>query len=606
MNKRVIFALAFLLLVPIFASLISAQNETTVEGKAYACLENKIGGKCDSFSTEEKIFSLLATGQCRTNLVSDSLAQECWPSSGCKVRTTAQAVLALSKVGTNTKEAEEWLLSQSVSNPNIDWFLQVESSNATSCTAIYDGISRAFSLRSDKTLSSNAGSCLTRYQDYWFKIDSSCYNDEIEISCSNSFLTSLLYKRTNSDTLYISDETHSASGSGSTTETARSECFREGGSCNYEATLWATTVLKYRGYNETSSYMPYLISMIDDNSHYLPESFLYTLSGNFRTELLIKQRENKWWAESGDSFYDTAVALLPFQNEEITEKTNAKSWLAEVQSADGCWQGNVRNTAFLLYSLWPKKFAPTNLSSGIKDCADSGYFCMPEASCESVEGTVLSNYQCTGAIICCNKQKPLLTCAQQSGELCDSDESCIDGNDVSSSDTTTGKFCCVGGECGIPETSQCQNNLGACKSFCGKGEGVAPYSCLSSSQVCCIQKKQSSALLIILLSLLIILTALAIIFRKKIKDFFTKLKLKLKRKPSSPAGRYPVTSPSSRVYPGAIPRRILPSTTQRTYPVKRSGEVSEVLRKLKAIINPQRTGQTKEVPVRAHVRRINK
>jgi hypothetical protein len=589
MNKGVIFVSAFLFLISISAFAVSAANETAVDAKAYACVENKIAGKCSSLSTEEKIFSLLATGECRTNLLSDSLAQECWPSSGCKVKTTSQAVLALNKVGQNTKNAEDWLLSQSVKNTDVDWFLQVESANATACTATYSNKNYPFSVREDKTLSGNPGSCLDIYRDYWLKVDSSCYGRELKISCQNSFLTSLLYKKTTSQTdiFYISGETHSASGSGTTTEVVGSSCFRESGACNYEATLWAATVLKYRGYN-VSSYLPYLVSATDENRKYLPESFLYSLTGNFRTDLLIKQVENKWWAESGDNFYDTAIALLPFQSEELDEKTNAKEWLGEVQGNDGCWQGNLRNTAFLLYSLWPKKLSSTdNLSAELKDCEDSGYFCMIEASCTSVSGSVLDDYgKCPGTNKCCSKEKLFPSCSVQNGKLCDAAESCVGGNEVSSSDTTSSQFCCVGGTCKIPETSQCETNSGICKGFCSDSEGVAPYSCLSSSQICCIEKKQSNAWLIVLLSALIAMAALGIVFRKKLKALLMKFKFLGKgkgRKPSFSGPRFPPTSGTGI---SSAQRRILPQhpasySLQRTS--KPKTEFDDVLKKLKEI-----------------------
>jgi len=36
--------------------------------------------------------------------------------------------------------------------------------------------------------------------------------------------------------------------------------------------------------------------------------------------LLSEQESSKWWSASGDKYYDTALALLPFQDENPTEK----------------------------------------------------------------------------------------------------------------------------------------------------------------------------------------------------------------------------------------------------------------------------------------------
>lgn len=577
MKKKGVF-FAFLLVLILSAFLVTAANQTDV--KAYSCLESKVTDKCSTLSTEEKVFSLLAIDRCKGELISDSLAGECWPNVGCKVKTTAQAILALNHVNADTLKAEKWLLSQSSSSSNLDWFLQVDSDIKTTCTATSPDSSYSFTINEDKTITrtGGTGTCLSVYNSYWLKIASTCYDSEFKISCKDSFLTSLLYKKKTSSTVYVSQKTNSASGEGTTTEKVSSSCFKEGASCTYEGTLWAAMVLKYRKY-DVSAYVPYLVAMADENSKYIPESFLYYLTNNFRTELLAKQSESKWWSASGDKFYDTAVALLPFQGEQLSEKTNSISWLSEVQGADGCWQGNIRNTAFLLYSIWPKKIA--NVSTA-KDCESSGYKCMSSASCTDASGTVLTDYTGCFTNVCCNKAAPLETCSEQNGELCNSDESCLGGSHVSSSDASGGKFCCVSGTCGTQQqSSECESNGGYCKSTCSSDEQYSSYSCNSGN--CCIQKTAGgNTLLIVILSVLIVLVIIGIIFRKKLRMFFSKLKFgRGKTKPSPGGPRFP---PSQRVYPGAIQRRILPS--QARTPVRRpqgKSEFDDILKKLKEI-----------------------
>ena len=581
MKKKGVF-FAFLLILILSAFIVTAANNT--DTKAYSCLESKVADKCSTLSSEEKIFSLIAINRCKSEMLSDSLAEECWPSSGCKIKTTAQAILALNRVNSDTLKAEKWLLSQSSSFADLDWFLQVDSANKTTCTVTYSGGSYPLTINADKTISASAGSCLKVYNGYWLKIASTCYDLEFQVSCRNSFLTSLLYKKKTSSTIYVSQKTNSASGEGTTTEKVSSFCFKEKGSCSYEGTLWASIILKYRKY-DVSAYVPYLVTYADENSKYVPESFLYSLTNNFRTELLAKQSESKWWSASGDKFYDTAVALLPFQNEQLAEKTNSISWLSEVQGTDGCWQGNIRNTAFLLYSIWPKKIA--NVSTA-KDCESSGYNCVSSAACTSSEGTLLTDYTgCFGTNLCCNKPRLLESCSQQNGELCDSDEDCLGGSSVSSSDTAGGKFCCIRGTCGIAEqASECELQGGYCKSTCSDGEEYSSYSCSSGN--CCVQKtsKKINILVVVILSVLIVLVLIGILFRKKLKMFFSKLKSR-KGKPSRPpqygGPRFPPSS--QRAYPGGIQRRILPSQQARA-PVRRpqgKSEFDDVLKKLKEI-----------------------
>ncbi len=581
MKKRGIF-FAFLLIVILSAFLAAAANQTEADVKGYACLEDKVTDKCSTLTTEEKIFSLLSIERCKTELVAESLADECWPDVDCSVKTTAQAILALRHVNTDTLTAENWLLSQTGNFPDIEWFLQVEADNQTTCTVSYSGNTYSFRTNEDKTLTANQGTCFSLYKNYWLKIAPACYDYQFEISCKNSFLTSLLYKKKTSETLYVSQKTSSASGEGKTTEKVSASCFKDGNSCDYEGSLWASIVLKSRGY-DVSSYIPYLVAMSEDNLRLLPESFLYTLTNNFKVELLAKQQEGKWWLTSGDKFYDTAVALLPFQGTQLSEKTSSKTWLAEVQGEDGCWQGNVRNTAFLLYSVWPKKTA--NVTTA-KDCESFGYGCMSSAACLDVGGNVLTDYTGCFGNICCSKKEALKTCSEQNGELCDSDESCLGGSSVSASDTSGGRSCCISGICGVQEKSECETQGGFCKSLCSDEEEFAIYSCVSGN--CCVTKQKSNLWLIVLLVVLILLAILGIIFRKKLRSFFFKLKSKFGKgkKPAVGSPRFPPTS-SQRAYPGAVQRRIIPAQQSRTpvrkpVPQKKS-EFDDVLKKLKEI-----------------------
>jgi len=609
-KEGVVFAFLLVLILSIFFA--AAANDTST--KAYSCLEAKVAGKCSSLTSEEKIFSLLAINSCKTEVLADSSSGDCWPNSGCKIKTTAQAILALNRVNTDTLKAEDWLKAQTSNSEDLDWFLQVDPDNKTTCTAAYSQGSYTFTINEDKTPSTNAGNCLTTYGGYWLKISPTCYDEEFKISCKDySFRTSLLYKKKTSGTVYVSQKTNSASGEGTTTEKVSSSCFREGSSCSYEGTLWAAMVLKYRKY-PVSSYIPYLTAMADENSKYIPEAFLQYLTNSFRTELLAKQAEKKWWSASGDKFYDTAVALLPFQNEQLSEKTNSITWLSEVQGTDGCWQGNIRNTAFLLYSIWPKKIA---VVSTAKDCEDSKYYCRSSASCTDDSGDVLPDYTGCSLNVCCSKAQQLQSCSEQNGEICDSDEVCSKKS-VDSSDGT----CCTGTcEEKQPAESECENQGGYCKSTCSDQEDpYYQYSCSSGS--CCIQKEPggTNILVIVVLCVLIVLVLLGILFRKKLRMFLSKLKFgKGKAKPSAPPGRFPPAS-APRGYP--IQRRILPMQPRAPMmrPIPKNSEFDDVVKKLREIgkgeapakpapakppVKPAKTGEKKEVYVRSHTRTVN-
>lgn len=359
MKREVIFVLMFILLLA-SVIFIYASEEQQVE-KAYTCLETRINQtKCSSMNFEERVFSFLADGQCAVELSADNLSGQCWPKSGCRVKSTAQAILALHKK-VNTTKAENWLLSQTAIPTGIDWFLEIEILDAgvASCDITYSGSKYTVLIGEDKKINKNAGTYLTLAQgNYWLKIDPKLYNNEIKISCDKKFLTTLLFRKQGSSTIQVSESVHNAGATGETTETVKSLCFAQNNICNYEGSLWAALVLSSLDYDDrVSDFMPYLITMKDEslNEIYIPEAFLYYLTGKFRTELLIKQRSDSYWEESGDRYYDTALALLPFSYEDPYEKDNSIDWLLSVQQQNGCWNnGNIRDTAFILYSIWPR------------------------------------------------------------------------------------------------------------------------------------------------------------------------------------------------------------------------------------------------------------
>jgi len=586
MKKRA-FAILFVFLILSLSFVLADVNATTDQAKvdkAYDCLEDKVDGKCSSLSLQEKIFTLMAIGKCKTEVLAEAKNNKCWPKPNCNIKTTAQAVLALSEANTNTDDEEAWLLAQTKTPEDLIWYLQIDSDDPTTCSISYSGSTYQITIGADKKIDSAAGSCLTPSQDsYWLRIGSGCYDYEYSILCDKGFITNLLYKRKTSDTIYVSDKTSSASAEGTTTEKVESSCFTTGSTCDYEGSLWAAMVLDAQD-QDVSSYLPYLVTMAEDNKELMPEMFLYLLTAypDFRTTLLLKQKNDEYWDESGEGkFFDTALALYPFHYKELNEKTSSMEWLLEVQDKDGCWQGNIRDTAFILYSIWPE----TQVTETEPDCEEAGYFCMPEIDCQ---GNILPEYDCAGVLKCCDTQEILQTCAEQGGEICESNENCVSGTIAEAPDTDLGQVCCLGGECVVPITTwECEDKGGTCRSYgCGSDEIESTDEC-DSGQTCCIKKpeKQGGYWWIWLLLILIILVILAIIYKDKVRVYWMKIKSGF-GKPSG-AG----TKPSERLPPtfqGPAPtrapqRKILPPTQRRprTPTRKPKGEIDEVLKKLK-------------------------
>jgi hypothetical protein len=601
--KKKVFLLSVLIFSLIFVTPFLIADETEDIDKAYACLEGKVNETCSS-SLEDNIFALLAVKECKNEVVSAAKDNECWPSSGCKIKTTSQAILALDKAGVDTSDAEKWLLSQTKTPSNLFWYLEIESTEKTTCTITYSGSSHSIEIGEDKKINQGAGSCLSLSEGaWWLNISSSCYDKEFEISCDKGFLTTLLYQKPDSSTIYVSGEANSASASGTTTEKINSLCFAQGSSCDYEGSLWATLVLNYLDldYDETP-YLPYLITMKSEseNIKYLPDVFLYLLTDdtNFRSKILGQQIGGEYWkaATSGDEFYDTALALLPFQYEEsLTEKTDAKNWLLESQGVDGCWKGgNIRDTAFILYSVWPKEISGGDDESEEEiDCVEAGYDCMSVINCEEAGGDVLDDYTCFGLDVCCTESEISNECVKDlGGEICGSGEKCVGGVWEDASGLSYGEKCCVGGTCedsGVSDVSECERYGGICRTSCNDDEEENTDECDYSGDVCCVAKSTSKPeknyWWIWVLLALIVLTLIGIIFRDKLRPFWFRMKSGFKKpRPPGPGLIIP-----SRTTGRIIPRRILPQTQRRpvtralsSHPAsKPKSEIDDVLKKLK-------------------------
>lgn len=615
MQKR-IFGIVFVLIFILAGQLVLAQEDNlSVSEKvdmAYQCLNDKVEGNCESLSLQEQTFSVLATGECRSELSSASDDGKCWPNGNCRIKETAQAILAMSNTGSSTASAEDWLLSQKAIPRDVEWILQVDTAEASSCKITYSGSSYQINLNEDKKISEdNAGPCLSKTgAGYWLQMSSSeiCQNHEYQISCDKDFLSNLLFRESGSSTIHVTEQSNSASAGGTTTEKVESSCFGSG-SCDYEGSLWASLALSFQD-REINSFLPYLIVKSDDNQRFLPESFLYYLTGSedYRSSVLLKQSSNQYWITSGDRYYDTAVALYPFQTENPPEKQNSKDWLLSSQDREGCWQGNIRNTAFLLASVWPQG---SSGNGGNLDCESEGFYCMSSASCS---GEILDQYSCPSLFKCCSEPRETELCSDLNGDICSPNQVCREGEITITEDLSRGEVCCVGGSCETalpPEESECKIQGGACRFTCESGEKETTYSCDISGAICCVedfsnQGDSKGFTWIWILLILITLVVVGIIFRDKLRMWWLKAKSSFgkggKGQSSGPPGRPGPGSgrpshgfsrfPSKKPSMNAPERRILlPSESgpsqgprprhRQSKPSRPQKELDDVLKKLK-------------------------
>ena len=633
-----VFLVLILLINIVFISAeLTVEDEEEKVALAYDCLKDKIEIKdCTRMTIEQAIFSLLAVGQCKDEVIDGSADLKCWPKQNCDLKITSQAILALNEVGEDTIEAEEWLMSNNATPTDLDWFLEVDSLVATTCKTNYGTKTFTFEITEDKKIINTGGEgiqCLSvTPSGYWLSIDKSCYDKTFETTCDEDFLTTLLFKKQGSSTIYVLESTHSGNANGITEEKINSVCFSNGITCNYEGSLWAALTLNSRGYN-LDSYMPYLMSEASSYPEYSPEAFLYYLTSEaeYRTEIVENQIAGKYWQNGVyNKFYDTALELYPFQGESLEVKINTKEWLLlEAQGEDGCWDsGNIINNAFLLHSIWPEYsgnyvgscesagyncveeescfssniittyncgtgYVCCNTNSGGgggDDCEENGFFCVSGMNCE---GNILYEYDCSGLYLCCDTANEEKTCLEWGGEICTSNEYCKGGDLISTLDLDFGEKCCVEGICEVIEENEydCEENYGVCEpSLCGANyEETNTYSC-EFGETCCIKSttpgpsSSGGKWWIWVLVILIIIILAAIVFRDKIKQFLIKKKsgktpAEMQRGPGFPPSR-----PQPGMMRGPPPqRRIMPPRRPmpQRMPDKRPGELNDFLRKLK-------------------------
>jgi len=586
MKKVGVFATLIILLI--IAPVISQEEGSDL---AYTCLENEIANKT-SFSLQEAIFSTLAIGSEEKLL--DKIEEEmsdlnCWPESSCTIKDTSQALLAYDRINKNTDDIRDYLLSKNSSATDLVWFLQIDISNhvSSTCTITYDDKLYNVNIGEDMKLSGSTGSCLAlSSSEYWLQISKNCYEKEFEISCNEDFITSLLYQKSGSQTIYVSSETHSAPSSGFTEERVDSQCFKSGNSCDYEGTLWAALALKSID-EDTSSFLPYLLAFAEENKNLFPSSFLYlfTSGDDQYSEIVQSQKSAGFWEAPNtkyNKFYDTALGMLSLQNSASTELDTARNYLLSIQTPKGCWNNNnLRDTAFILYSGWPK----TVRSSGDKtdggeiNCAEAGFYCGSQFDCVESQGQVYNEYSCPGFQSCCSVPLIEQTCSEKGGELCSFSEECS-GTEVSSAEGS----CCLGVcQPATQEFTECEEFGGFCSSFCQDNEESSSYSCGISGGICCIPIEESENNLliwIIIFSILIILVILGIIYRNKLKMWWFKMRSKKGGdKPSTTTPRAPPRFPPIQRGPPIqrtpLNRRPMPRQS------KTDKEMEETLKKLR-------------------------
>jgi hypothetical protein len=463
----------------------------------------------------------------KQNLTDNNLA--CWPNSGCKIKDTALAILALDHLGEDTTKAENWLLTKNKTASDIQWLLQEDSESETICKITYGQQDYESTIGADKKITKNAGNCLSVYSNgFWFQINPACYDKEFVVACDKNFIANLLYKKYGTgNTYYVDTDTKSSPALGSVSLKINSKCFGLV-SCEYEGSLWAVLALLKTGH-DVQAYAPYLIALSDSNKGFFSEAFLYMITGfeDYANWLIQKQKLGNYWEAEGTfngKFYDTSLALIALKSSSSEQVARAKKQMEFFQDSSGCWMSNkmIRDTAMILWAI-EGRVASINIGGGTTRCSEANYFCMSELECD--DANKRNNYYCPNLQQCCSVQNTK-TCSELNGKLCPSGKVC-NGN---IRDTTDISKCCLS-DCIEPEqTTDCENAGNSCQTGCSNNQEETADSC-NGVMICCknkavtISEPTQSKLWIWLVVIGIIVLIAIIIYTQK-----DKLKLMLFKK----------------------------------------------------------------------------
>jgi hypothetical protein len=612
MKKSVLFLISFVLVASLFGFVSAEENETnsttsnsTVKidpetfDDSFACLENTLKSDCSGASTiEELSLAVLAStsvsDKCLVRLKEKKTSSNCWgEGSKCSVKDTALAILALNHAGEKTDSSELWLLSKNLTSNDLIWYLQEDSKEKTECKISYNANNYNIQVYENKKISGAAGSCLSLATgSFWLQVNPTCYDRNFSVMCDKDFIATLLYQQKNSPTLYVLSDTAFSQKFGTITLSPRSFCFGDSGTCNYEASAWATLALLRTGH-EIDNFIPYLVAMEETNEQYLPKAFSYIVTEqNEYAFQLIEQKGalNDYWQAEGSAkgkYYDSALAYLSISGISSEVDSKLREWFKFSRNSKGCWELNsksvVRDTSMILWALEGKSFVggsgevlPTTR------CTEAGFFCMTSSECVLGQD-VSDNYFCESMTrdTCCTDSNLKSCTSELEGSVCREGFVCDGG----SQDSKEGS-CCLGECIEAPEETECESEGYFCKSSCSATQEEKSYYCGDSSLVCCgssTKKSSGSAWIWILVVLiLIVLGIIGWMYREKIKLWWFKLKTKFRKDKgkngnSSSVGGLPPRPGFPPIRgPPMPPRRPAPSPVSQ--PVK--GQLDEVFKKL--------------------------
>ncbi len=617
--KAVFTAILLVLLFSVFSITVQAQDNQTKIDKAYEWLVGKASEGWGSI--ESNAFSVMALNNFDSSLANQGLQNlldnskndgECWPSTSCRIKDTALAAIALNELDSDTSKAKAWLLSrQKLFLEQGNWFLQLhiftgENNGTFNVEYVFGEEVRQDTvfIRDDRKVElERASLCfdVLSSKPYWLHIKDLCLQTEFAVSSEEpEWFASLLFVIDSPLTLVPFPKITSPG-----TLKITSKCFPNtpSGSCEYDASMWATYALDLLG--EDAQTKAFLESGADANKP-LSYALLFLIGGeiDFAGKLAAEQNAQGFW-NGAERFFRTAIAYLSVRNIALDnlDLPAARNWLFDNQNDDFSWGSTQkqRDTAAVLFGVFPTG-APLPPPS-VQRCVDFGNVCCP-----------------TGDVKVGSQEFSELSCVPSFGKKCvaeqdcevqveEEEETCFSKNGVccdnaAAGAVTYGNLDCSFGEicassCEIEEEEDtCFDVGGKCCEEAASGADRYPSlnSACGGGDVCVSECKTSKGLggLVWFLGILVVIAVVVLIFllrrRKKGKGEpalpglgrippLGPPSVPTFRRPPTPRGP-PITRP---VGPRPVPRPPRPIARPVAKKGKTEEELEKTLKKLREI-----------------------
>ena len=305
--------------------------------------------------TEEAALSVLAAT--KSDVVSNqdalddliplrSSSKYCWPSSGCTIKNTALALLALGRAGSTV--SFDWMDDREEVNTQGDWLLQIDSQAKGTCNINYDGEQTTVEVEASRIKSPicpqstqfNLDNCLEPN----LLSDKTFLDITVQCGALGAGKISLIYKV--NDQIYLMGEV-----SNNVYSILK---IKNGHFNDYQATLY--TAWAYISLNKDVNSIAWLRRFYTPTIENSALMYIITEQDNYLKDLLEFQN-----SDTGNfgSVYDTALATLALRKQGLhtLEIELAKSWLEARMLDDGSWNNDVSDTAMVIYGA----FAPLDV-----------------------------------------------------------------------------------------------------------------------------------------------------------------------------------------------------------------------------------------------------